>query len=111
MSHLDPILRLLTRSKRAMLVDGNGHLIGTISQGVRRRFSPVGYRFTRKNDPGPVGRWIKACRTEHGMTQQSLAEAINMNHATVAHWEAGDGLPGKVGRERLKTLFGEMGDA
>ena len=40
-----------------------------------------------------LGQKIKALRTERGMTQEQLAEAIYVTRAAISKWETGNGLP------------------
>lgn len=40
-----------------------------------------------------TGQFIKACRTEKGMTQQELADKLAVSFKTVSKWECGNGLP------------------
>ena len=99
--------------KRALIADGRGKLVGIVPWNKRRggRMQPFTKEFNRDDDPGPVGRWIRACRTERGMSQGQLAKAIDiMRGETISRWETGQGLPGGESQRRLELLFGEMGD-
>jgi len=40
-----------------------------------------------------IGENIKRLRRERGMTQEQLAEKLNITNAAVSKWERGDSLP------------------
>ena len=40
-----------------------------------------------------TGQFIKQCRKEKGLTQEQLAERLNISCKTVSKWECGKGLP------------------
>lgn len=40
-----------------------------------------------------IGQFIKECRKEQGLTQEKLAEKLNISYKTVSKWECGNGLP------------------
>lgn len=40
-----------------------------------------------------TGQFIKECRKEKGLTQEQLAEKLNISCKTVSKWECGNGLP------------------
>lgn len=40
-----------------------------------------------------TGQFIKECRKEKGLTQEQLAEKLNISPKTVSKWECGNGLP------------------
>ena len=46
---------------------------------------------------------LKALRTQAGMTQEQLAEAIYVTRAAISKWETGRGYPGvdKIGRAHV----------
>lgn len=49
---------------------------------------------------------IKALRTEKGLTQAQLAEALFVSRSTVAKWENGLGLPNADSMKALEAYFG-----
>lgn len=49
---------------------------------------------------------LKQLRTEKGLTQAQLAEAIFVSRSTVAKWENGLGLPGPESMKLLEEYFG-----
>lgn len=44
-------------------------------------------------DQVKIGRFIKECRNNKGMTQQELADKLMVSFKTVSKWECGKGLP------------------
>ena len=40
-----------------------------------------------------TGQFIKECRKEKGLTQEQLAEKLNVSPKTVSKWECGNGMP------------------
>ena len=40
-----------------------------------------------------IGSFIKACRKEKSLTQETLADKLNISQKTVSKWECGNGLP------------------
>jgi len=40
-----------------------------------------------------IGRFLKTCRKEKGLTQEALAEQLAVSPKTVSKWECGNGLP------------------
>ena len=53
-----------------------------------------------------LGQKIKALRTERGMTQERLAEAIYVTRAAISKWETGKGYPGIDSLKLLSEVFG-----
>lgn len=49
---------------------------------------------------------IKLLRTQHGMTQEEVAERIGVSRQSIAKWEKGDTLPDIDSCIRLADLFG-----
>ncbi len=39
-----------------------------------------------------IGQFIKACRKEQNLTQQQLADALNVSFKTISKWECGNGM-------------------
>ena len=54
---------------------------------------------------------LKKLRTEKGLTQAQLAEAIFVSRSTVAKWENGLGLPGVESMALLEAFFGVTREA
>ncbi len=40
-----------------------------------------------------TGKFIAACRHEKGLTQQQLADRLNLSNKTISKWESGAGSP------------------
>ena len=40
-----------------------------------------------------TGKLIAACRREKGLTQQQLADMLNLSNKTISKWESGSGSP------------------
>ena len=57
-------------------------------------------------DNRTVGKAIAALRQARGMTQQQLAEAMNVSHQAVSKWENGAALPDIQTLMELTQLFG-----
>ncbi|MGN0907668.1 MAG: helix-turn-helix transcriptional regulator, partial [Bullifex sp.] len=53
-----------------------------------------------------VGEKIRKLRSEHGLTQEQLAEKINVSRTAVSKWESGRGWPGIDSLKNLSSLFG-----
>ena len=49
---------------------------------------------------------LRKLRTERGLSQQELADAIFVSHSAVAKWENGLGLPSNASLEALAAFFG-----
>ena len=45
------------------------------------------------------------CRTLHMLTQQALADILNVSTSTIAHWESGRSRPSMYHRKLLADLF------
>ena len=52
-----------------------------------------------------VGEKIKNLRTDKGLTQDELAERLNVSRALVCKWEPGSRLPAYSNVEELSTIF------
>lgn len=57
-------------------------------------------------DNQAIGNFIKALRTEQGLTQKQLAEKINVTDKAVSRWETGKGAPDVTLLMPLSQLFG-----
>ena len=44
-------------------------------------------------DQMQIGRFLAACRRERGLTQQQLADRLNVNMRSVSRWETGRCMP------------------
>ena len=53
-----------------------------------------------------IGANIKRLRTEKGVTQEQLAEAMNVTCAAVSKWERGDTYPDITALQPLAFYFG-----
>lgn len=40
-----------------------------------------------------IGKFIKNCRKDKGLTQEELSEKLNISQKTISKWECGNGLP------------------
>ena len=58
-----------------------------------------------------IGTNIKRLRTERGVTQEQLAEAMNVTCAAVSKWERGDTYPDITLLQPLAFYFGVSLDA
>ena len=54
---------------------------------------------------------LRTLRTERGLSQQELADAIYVSRSAVAKWENGLGLPGRASMEALTAYFAVTPDA
>ena len=52
-----------------------------------------------------VGEKIKNLRTDKGLTQDELAERLNVSRTLVCKWETGSRLPAYNNVEELSTIF------
>ena len=52
-----------------------------------------------------VGEKIKNIRTDKGLTQDELAERLNVSRTLVCKWETGSRLPAHSNVEVLSTIF------
>lgn len=57
-------------------------------------------------DCAKVGALIRRLRTEQGLTQQALAEKLNLSGKTVSKWERGLGCPDVTLLEPLSRILG-----
>lgn len=53
-----------------------------------------------------VGRLIRTLRTEHGLTQQNIADALGISNKTVSKWECGLGCPDLELWKELAVILG-----
>ena len=40
-----------------------------------------------------IGKFIADLRKEHGLTQQQLADTLNVSNKTISKWDCGNGMP------------------
>ena len=48
---------------------------------------------------------ITRLRTQHGLSQEELAQRVSTSRQTVIHWEDGDSVPGPNAMKQLSKLF------
>lgn len=65
----------------------------------------------RRNEGGkrvsmPFHEALRRARIEKGLSQQQLAEAMNVDRSTVTKWETGDRLPNAATLARLSSVLG-----
>lgn len=53
----------------------------------------------------PLGQHLRHLRLEHGLTQQQLADSLNLDRSTVAYMESGRILPNLHTLAKLKNLY------
>lgn len=58
-----------------------------------------------------IGQNILSLRTRHGLTQEDLAQRIDVARQTVAKWEAGTAIPDLDNASKLATIFNTSLDA
>lgn len=54
---------------------------------------------------GNISGDIKKHRERMGLTQEQLADSLNINRKTVGEWESGKSKPNKTSRKDLSNLF------
>ena len=54
-------------------------------------------------------RVIRAWRSRMGLTQEALAQALNVTFSTVSRWENGHVVPSKLAWRALENLAAERG--
>ncbi len=59
--------------------------------------------------PPRAARLIRAWRRRVGLTQEGLAQALNVTFSTVSRWENGHVLPSKLAWRALQQLATERG--
>jgi putative transcriptional regulator len=59
--------------------------------------------------PADAGRIIRAWRRRIGLTQEGLAQALNVTFSTVSRWENGHVRPSKLAWKALEALAAERG--
>jgi DNA-binding transcriptional regulator YiaG len=59
--------------------------------------------------PGHVAHVIRAWRRRVGLTQEGLAQALNVTFSTVSRWENGHVQPSKLAWRALQQLAAERG--
>jgi putative transcriptional regulator len=59
--------------------------------------------------PTQAARIIRAWRRRVGLTQEGLAQALNVTFSTVSRWENGHVLPSKLAWRALQQLATERG--
>lgn len=50
--------------------------------------------------------WIRSKRLEKGLTQQQVADALDLNVRTIRRWEADEDVPAQTNLLRVAKLFG-----
>jgi transcriptional regulator with XRE-family HTH domain len=64
----------------------------------------------RRGGPPPrAARVIRAWRARLGLTQEGLAQALNVTFSTVSRWENGHVLPSKLAWRALEELAAARG--
>ena len=53
-----------------------------------------------------LGNKIKEIRTKFGLTQEDLAEKLNVSRQAIAKWESGNGIPDTENLKTISKLFG-----
>ena len=48
---------------------------------------------------------FKKARTEAGLTQQQVADALNLDRSAIAHYENGDSMPNARNLQHICELF------
>lgn len=60
-------------------------------------------------DQVKIGNFLKKLRKEKGITQEQLAEILNVSGRTVSRWETGKNVPGQevlnAAKSRQKLIF------
>ena len=59
--------------------------------------------------PPQAGRIIRAWRRRIGLTQEGLAQALNVTFSTVSRWENGHVRPSKLAWKAIEQLAAERG--
>jgi transcriptional regulator with XRE-family HTH domain len=54
------------------------------------------------------GTWIVREREKYGLTQQQLADAIDVQASTLSSWETGNSNPQERNRQKVKAFFAEV---
>jgi putative transcriptional regulator len=60
--------------------------------------------------PPDAGRIIRAWRARVGLTQEELANALDVTFSTVSRWENGHVTPSRLAWRALEQLAAERGD-
>jgi len=56
-----------------------------------------------------LGKNIRKLRRDRDMSQEALAEALNVSRFAIQRWEAGDNTPRAETLERIAEYFGTTG--
>jgi DNA-binding transcriptional regulator YiaG len=70
---------------------------------MERESAPAGDKTPRS------ARVIRAWRSRMGLTQEALAQALNVTFSTVSRWENGHVVPSKLAWRALQNLAAERG--
>ncbi len=68
--------------------------------------------YTPYRVPHSFGEWLRQCRVSWGLSQESMAKALEMDESTIASWERGDHRPIKRSVRKAEAFFrsGERGN-
>ena len=57
-------------------------------------------------DNKEIGRRISELRKKNNMSQQDLADKLNVSNKTISKWECGNGLPDVIALNNMANIFG-----
>ena len=61
--------------------------------------------YTPYRHPASFGKWLHQCRTSWGLSQEALANRLDMDESTIAKWERDNSRPIRQSVQRLKAVF------
>lgn len=64
----------------------------------------------RKNNTKVIGERIKELRLQRGLTQQTLADKVNMTYVQIGRYERGGTMPGGDALNKLADVLGTTTD-
>ena len=57
-------------------------------------------------DSKELGKRISELRKKNNMSQQDLADKLNVSNKTISKWECGNGLPDVIALNTMASVFG-----
>ena len=57
-------------------------------------------------DNKEIGKRISELRKKNNMSQQDLADKLNVSNKTISKWECGNGLPDVIALNNMANIFG-----
>jgi transcriptional regulator with XRE-family HTH domain len=94
---------------RMFNLKGSVHFMGQFEEGGNG-WAKRKTRTARDADPIGIGEKIRQCRKQRGITQEQLADYLNISFQSVSKWECGEAYPDIVMLPKIAVFFGVTAD-